>query len=94
MKLIDKDHDFMSRHPSPHLLLIDFFLYFVLLSKVIIHNSRGEVSSVEQDTIECVFLAKPYVFFIFMFEEIFIVDAARIFMKRNDHKNMKMPMKT
>ena len=38
VKLIDKDHDFMSRHPSSHLLLIDFFLYFVLLSKVIIHT--------------------------------------------------------
>ena len=40
VKLIDKDHDFMSRHPSSHLLLIDFFLYFVLLSKVIICKYR------------------------------------------------------
>ena len=53
VKLIDKDHDFMSRHPSPHLLLIDFFLYFVLLSKVIIYNSRGEVSPLPRNELLC-----------------------------------------
>ena len=68
-----------------------YFLFSSMLVKVIIHKSRGEVSLVEQDTIEYVSRFFFKIFFQLHFMQLFSADAT-LFKKKDSffvYENMK-----